>query len=67
VSPSSVSPPARSQSWSSSSATGEAAYAVNIRPGETILVGNGRDLRVLDVVGVEKTDSPYAGLKAEAA
>lgn len=54
--------------WADGSEAGEAAYAVNIRPGETIHVANGRMLRVLDVVPVEEEDSPYVGLlKVEAA
>jgi hypothetical protein len=35
---------------------GEAAYAVMIKPGEEILVGNGRRLRVLDVVAFGEED-----------
>ncbi len=41
---------------------GEAYYAVLIKPGETILTGDGRKLRVLDVVPVDEDDSPYVGL-----
>jgi hypothetical protein len=42
---------------------GEATYAVMIRPGEEILVGNGRRLRVLDVVPFDEKDkSPFVGL-----
>ena len=42
---------------------GEASYAVMIKPGEEILVGNGRRFRVLDVVAFEEEDeSPFAGL-----
>lgn len=42
---------------------GEATYAVMIKPGEEILVGNGRRLRVLDVVPFgEEDDSPFVGL-----
>jgi hypothetical protein len=40
---------------------GEATYAVMIKPGEEILVGNGRRLRVLDVVPFED-ESPFVGL-----
>ena len=36
--------------WADGTEAGEAAYAVNIRPGELIHIGNGRRLRVLDVV-----------------
>jgi hypothetical protein len=47
---------------------GEAHYAVPIEPGETIWTGDGRKLRVLDVVPVEEEDSPFIGfLKVEAA
>ena len=48
--------------WADGSEAGEAAYATNIRPGETVLVGNGRELRVLDVVPVDEEGSPYVGL-----
>jgi len=42
---------------------GEATYAVLIRPGEEILVGNGRRFRVLNVVPFEEEDeSPFVGL-----
>jgi hypothetical protein len=38
-------------------------YAVMIKPGEEVLVGNGRRLRVLDVVPFEEEDeSPFVGL-----
>ena len=33
-----------------------------IKPGEEILVGNGRRFRVLDVVPFEEEDSPFVGL-----
>jgi hypothetical protein len=47
---------------------GEATYAVVIKPGEEIFVGNGRRLRVLDVVPIEEEDSALTGLlKVEAA
>ncbi|MEP6812679.1 MAG: hypothetical protein ABI990_06805 [Actinomycetota bacterium] len=41
---------------------GEAHYAVLIQPGETIWTGDGRHLRVVDVVPIEETDSPFVGL-----
>jgi hypothetical protein len=44
------------------SETGQAEYAVMIQPGETIWTGDGRKLRVLDLVPVEESDSPYVGL-----
>jgi len=40
---------------------GEATYAMMIKPGEEILLGNGRRLRVLDVVPFEEDESPFAG------
>jgi hypothetical protein len=48
---------------------GEATYAVMIQPGEEVLVGNGRRLRVLDVVPFEEADElGFIGmLKVEAA
>jgi hypothetical protein len=45
---------------------GEAHYAVLIAPGETIWTGDGRKLRVVDLVPVEEEDSPFTGfLKVE--
>jgi len=43
---------------------GDATYAVMIKPGEEILVGNGRRLRVLAVVPFAEEDhqSPLVGL-----
>jgi hypothetical protein len=42
---------------------GEATYAVMVKVGEEILVGNGRRFRVLDVVPFEEEDeSPFVGL-----
>jgi hypothetical protein len=41
---------------------GEAYYAALITPGETILTGEGRKLRVLAVVAVDEDDSPHVGL-----
>jgi len=42
---------------------GEATYAVMIKPGEEILVGNGRRLRVVDVVPFDEEDaSLFVGL-----
>jgi hypothetical protein len=41
---------------------GEAHYAFLMKPGETIITGAGRKLRVLNVVAVEEEDSPYVGL-----
>jgi hypothetical protein len=41
---------------------GEATYAVLIKPGEEILVGNGRRFRVLAVVPFEEEDPQLLGL-----
>jgi len=41
---------------------GEATYAVMSKPDEEILVGNGRRLRVLDVVPFEEDESPFVGM-----
>lgn len=42
---------------------GEATYAMMIKPGEEILVGNGRRFRVIDVVPFEEEDeSAFVGL-----
>ena len=42
---------------------GQATYAVLVKPGEEILVGNGRRFRVLDVVPFDEEDeSPFVGL-----
>jgi hypothetical protein len=44
------------------SEAGEAHYAALIDAGETIWTGDGRKLRVVDVVPVEEEDSPFVGL-----
>ena len=42
---------------------GQVTYAVLVKPGEEILVGNGRRFRVLDVVALEEEgESPLLGL-----
>lgn len=41
---------------------GEAHYAFLVKPGETIITGAGRKLRVLTVVPVTEEGSPYVGL-----
>jgi hypothetical protein len=42
---------------------GESTYAVMTKPGEEILVGNGRRFRVLAVVPFQEEDqSPFVGL-----
>ncbi len=43
------------------SEAGEAHYAVMIEAGETIWTGDGRKLRVVDVVPVMEEDSPFVG------
>ena len=40
----------------------EAHYAVLIEAGEVIFTGDGRKLRVVDVVPVEEEGSPFVGL-----
>jgi hypothetical protein len=44
------------------SEAGEAHYAVLIEAGETIWMGDGRKLRVVDVLPVEEDASPFVGL-----
>lgn len=44
------------------SKAGEAHYAVLVEAGETIWTGDGRKLRVVDVVPVEEEGSPFVGL-----
>ena len=41
---------------------GETTYAVVIKLNDGILVGNGRRLRVLNVVPMDDEDSPLAGI-----
>jgi len=41
---------------------GEATYAVMVKPGEEILVGNGRRFRVLELVPIEEEESRFVGL-----
>ena len=42
---------------------GQVTYAVLVKPGEEILVGNGRRFRVIDVLPFEEEDeSPFVGL-----
>ena len=41
---------------------GEAHYAFLVKPGETIITGAGRKLRVLAVVPVEEEDSSFVGM-----
>jgi hypothetical protein len=49
--------------WEDGSDASEATYTQNIRPGDTIHVGKGDALRVLDVVPTESEDgSPFVGL-----
>ena len=47
---------------------GQATYAVPIKPGDEVNMGNGRRLRVLDVVPVDEDGSKIVGmLQVEAA
>jgi len=51
--------------WADAKDAGEAAYAVDIYPGDQILTtieGKARWLRVLDLVPVEEESSAYVGL-----
>ena len=50
------------------SEAGDAAYADNVNPGDELMLGPGKFVRVLDVVPVEDVEgSPYVGLlKVEA-
>jgi hypothetical protein len=41
---------------------GEAHCAVLIQPGETIVIGAGRKVRIIDVAPVEKEDSRFVGV-----
>ena len=51
------------------SEAGDAAYADNVNPGDEIMLGHGKFVRVLELVPVDDVDgSPYVGLlKVEAA
>jgi hypothetical protein len=41
---------------------GEAHYAFLVKPGEPIVLGSGRKVRVVDVVPVEEEGSPFVGM-----
>ena len=41
---------------------GQVTYAVLVKPGEEILVGNGRRFRVLEVVPIDDENSKIVGL-----
>jgi hypothetical protein len=41
---------------------GDAAYADSVNPGDELMLGPGKFVRVLDVVPVDEEDSPYVGL-----
>jgi hypothetical protein len=46
----------------------DAAYADNVNPGDELMLGPGKFVRVLNLVPVEEEDSPYVGmLRVEAA
>jgi hypothetical protein len=44
------------------SEAGDAAYADNVNPGEELMLGPGKFVRVLEFVPVDEDGSPYAGL-----
>jgi hypothetical protein len=44
------------------SEAGDAAYADNVNPGDEIMLGPGRFVKVLDIVPVDEEDSPYVAL-----
>jgi hypothetical protein len=44
------------------SEAGDAAYADSVNPGDELMLGPGRFVRVLDVVPVDEEGSPYVGL-----
>jgi hypothetical protein len=49
------------------SEAGDAAYADNVNPGDELMLGPGKFVRVLDVVTVDDEGSPCVGLlKVEA-
>ncbi len=41
---------------------GEAHYAILVETGETIVLGAGRRVRVVDVIPVDDEDSPFVGM-----
>lgn len=43
------------------SEAGDAAYADNVNPGDELMLGPGKVVRVLDVVPIDEEDSPYVG------
>jgi hypothetical protein len=49
------------------SEAGDAAYADNVKPGDELMLGPGRFVRVLDVVSVDDEGAPYVGLLKVAA
>ena len=44
------------------SEAGDAAYADNVNPGDELMLGPGKFVRVLALVPVNEAESPYAGL-----
>ena len=44
------------------SEAGDAAYADNVNPGDELMLGPGKFVRVIDIVPIEEEDSPYVGL-----
>jgi hypothetical protein len=48
--------------WADGSDAGEAEYALNIRPGDIVWLRGGEQARVLDLVPLQPSDSPFVGL-----
>jgi hypothetical protein len=48
--------------YADGSEAGDAAYADWVNVGETVMLGPGKTVRVLDVVPVDEEGSPYVGL-----
>jgi hypothetical protein len=48
--------------YADGSEAGDAAYADNVKPGNELMLGPGRFVRVLSLVSVDEGDSPYVGL-----
>jgi hypothetical protein len=44
------------------SEAGDAAYADNVNPGDELMLGPGKFVRVLDFVPVDEEGSPFVGL-----
>jgi hypothetical protein len=48
--------------YADGSEAGDAAYADSVNVGETVMLGPGKTVRVLDVVPVDDPDSAYVAL-----